>query len=242
MADEPQVDPRDAEIERLKAEAAAYKPLDDIRQALEEDPAKYFAVREALSGNFRQQQQAPAQQGMTQAQIDQLNEQAREKPAETFAAIASLIAKQQLGDFVTSLTPAFETAADNMIETFKNRKAADDPYYKQVLPFFEKELRDLRLTDAMNMPAATRRRNLELRWDAAANAAFRKAAASSSGGAAPNMGQGTTATQTPPAKRRALDKDSFVRELTQHLIDTGAISAEDAERMNSQLENEGDDE
>jgi len=223
------------EIERLKAVAARFGPLSSIADALEQDPSRIYAIQAALEGRVpqaapqsSQQQSAPQ---LTPQQMEELDNQMRMKPAETIAALTRIAMDQARREVMADAQPLLGTTADLVVQNFKGRKAAEDPLYRQILPLFDAELRDVGLPTLIQMDPATRMRTLELRWNSAAATVFRKAAVSKQADPPPNAG-GSGGGTTPPKK------GSMANPFLAALAAASGLSEEQMAQIDKELEEE----
>jgi len=167
------------ELVRLRALAQKFSPLEGIAEELDADPSKIYALRAALAGGSpqgnTQQSPAPSSPQLTQEQIDELNRQATEKPAEFMYRAAQLVADQKIAQFLEQAKPVLEAAGDNSVEWFKSKKAGTDKLFKQIEPLFDKQMRDIDRRALLGATPEQRQRALELRWQAASAEVFRAA-------------------------------------------------------------------
>ena len=226
--DETQVDPQVAaaaqELAELRAMRNKYKPLEGIADELESDPSKIYKLRAALEGRYgsdddyqRRPQQQQQQARLTAEQLAELNRQFYENPAGFAAQIAQEASRRQIEAFANQAGPVVETTADLFIETFKNGKASEDSLYKQILPEFNKQISDINRRSLLGKTPAERQRDLDLRWQSAAAAVFRKAAAIKERDEATNIGKGGGSGATPPKKATVFSKDALVGGLAAQL-------------------------
>lgn len=238
-----QPDPRDLEIARLKALADSYAPYESIKNSLEQDPGKYFAVQAALTGQQQQATQAqPHQQEapMTAEQLENLKQEFFANPVGMAAKIADIARQQALQEFASEAAPIMSTQADMFIDNFKSRKAAEDPMFKTIAPLFDREMGDVNRTALLRQSSTERQRVLQLRWDAAAAAAYRSAAEKRDREQAQSLGDGS-GSGAGGAGRKAksvFEKDPAVFGLTQRLIDQGLLTEKDLEDAESEMEYE----
>jgi len=245
MAETEEVDPEvaaaAAELAELRALRAKYKPLEGIAEELETDPSKIYRLRAALEGRYgddnaysnRPQQQQPAP--LTPEQLAELNRQFYENPAGLTAQIAQEAARRQMNDFANQAGPVVETTADLFIETFKNGKAGEDSLYKQILPEFNKQIHDINRRNFLAKSAAERQRDLELRWQSAAAAVFRKAAAVKEREEATNIGKGG-GSAAPAKKATVFSKDPLVGGLAAQL----GLTEEEMAEIQSSIDEENE--
>jgi hypothetical protein len=237
---ETQVDPRDEELTRLRALASQFQPLESIREALDANPEKIYALQAALRGETQQAPQRPVQEQNRQLspeEIRELNARALSNPAEFMAAVAQQAVNNGLARLGQEATPYMTTTAELFIETFKNGKSSD-PLYKQIVPHFEKELRDINKQTLLSMAEGERRRALELRWQSASAAVFRKAAEGKQSPQNLGGGSGGGGGSAPQKKQTAFERDPGVAALTQRLIDQGLLSKEDIDNSEREIEEE----
>jgi hypothetical protein len=227
MAETDEVDPEvaaaAAELAELRALRTKYKPLEGIAEELESDPSKIYRLRAALEGRYgddnaynnrpQQNNQPPP---LTPEQLAELNRQFYENPAGFAAQIAQEAARRQMNDFANQAGPVVETTADLFIETFKNGKAGEDSLYKQILPEFNKQIHDINRRSFLAKSAAERQRDLDLRWQSAAAAVFRKAASVKEREEAVNIGKGG-GSSAPAKKATVFSKDPLVGGLAAQL-------------------------
>lgn len=239
----PTPDPRDEELARLREQALKFQPLQSFADALETDPSKIYALQAAMRGDGppqQQQYQPPPQNApLTEEQIRELNARALQDPARFMAEVAQQAVRNGLSEFAGSASPYITTTAELFIETYKNSKASN-PLYKQILPAFEKELRDINKQTLLSMAEGERRRALELRWASAEAAVYRKAA--ESGGSKPsNLGSGGSGGSSTPAKKPSVfERDAGVNALTQRLIDQGLLTEADVTASQNEIDEENE--
>jgi hypothetical protein len=242
QTDTTQVDPRDAEIQRLKALADSYAPLEGIRTQLEADPGKYFAVQAALSGSGQSAQTAQTQQQqaapLSAEQLESMKQEFFQNPVQMAARIADVARQQALAEFANEAAPIISMNADMLVDNFKQRKASEDPMYKTIAPIFDREMGDINRTALLRQSSTERARALELRWNSAAAQAYRSAAEIRSREQAQNLGGGTGGGDQGRKAKSIFEKDPAVMGLTQRLIDQGLISPKDLEDAESEIEYE----
>lgn len=245
MPDEAPVtpDPRDAEITRLKAIADSYAPLEGVRDALAADPGKYFAVRDALNGAPAPQPAAqPVQPAapLSAADLAAMKQEFWDQPVQMAAKIADIARREALAEFSAEAAPIIATTSDLFIETFKSRKAAEDPMYKTIAPLFEREMGDVNRTGLLRLPPAERQRTLELRWGSASNLAFRAASEKVERERAQNLGGGSGGGDDASSKKSKsiFDRDEGLNQLAQRLAAQGLLSDEDIKNAESEMEYE----
>jgi hypothetical protein len=227
-----------AEMEALREKAKRFDALGDIPDRLEADPSKIYNLRAALEGRVddpnqvHQRQQPPPQ--LTQEQINELNQQFWQNPAQMAAEIARQAAANQIGQAAQQFTPYTSATGDLFIDNFKSRKSSD-PLFKTILPVFEQQIRDVNRTALLQMNEGARNRELNLRWDAAAAQVYRKAAESAEREKAPNMGGGSgTGAPTPP--QTVFDKDPKTAALFNKFKGQGLLSDEDMAAILADIE------
>jgi hypothetical protein len=231
----PQID--EAEITRLRELAAKFSPLAD---ALEADPSKYFQLQGIISGATPPQQNTPPaqqqDQKLTPEQIRELNQRAAENPAQFMAEMAMEAARRAQAETFAQATPLLATTADLVIEQYKNGKAAADPLYKQIVPYFDKELRDVGRNTLIGMQPVDRMRVLELRWSSAANSVFRKAAAERQNAPPPTTVSGGNAGSAAAVaeKKTGFQKDPLLAGLSEAF----GFTPEEIAQINKELEDE----
>ena len=104
---------------------------------------------------------------LTEEQRQQLNTQFLTNPLEAARYVQQATQQATEQRIYQQAIPLIQTAANNIVESFKMKKSRSDPYFSRIEPLFDRLMVGVDTSPLVNMNQATREHELELRWASA---------------------------------------------------------------------------